>query len=197
MKSIDTLTHLISRLPGIGPRQARRIVFFLLREDDNFLSSFGDEIKGLKKNIKICKESFAYFYSEDSNESLHPIMQDASRENTLMVVEKDTDLESVEKSHLYHGRYFVLGGNLPVVSKDPEKAIRINELKSFIKKYKPTEIILALNANPEGDNTANYLQNELASFGVKISVLGRGFSTGTEIEYSDKETLNSALSNRG
>lgn len=196
MKSIETLTHLISKLPGIGPRQARRIVFYLLSEDDTFLSSLSDEIGGLKKHIKRCKESFAYFYSEDSNEELHPIARDSSRENALMVIEKDTDLESIEKSGLYHGKYFVLGGNLPVVSKEPEKTVRIVELKSYIERNKPSEIILALNANPEGDNTASYLQNELNSFGIKISILGRGFSTGTEIEYSDKETLNSALMNR-
>lgn len=197
MKSIENLTHLISKLPGIGPRQARRMVYFLLTQDDSFLSSLSGEIKNLKQHIKMCSESFAYFYSEDPQESLHPVMRDKTRDkNLLMVVEKDTDLESVEKSHLFHGLYFVLGGNLPVVEKDPQNRIRLKELKNFIEKYSPKEIILAMNANPEGDNTADFLRNELSDIDANITILGRGFSTGTEIEYSDKETLGSALANR-
>ena len=197
MKSIENLTHLISKLPGIGPRQARRIVYFLLTQDDHFNSAVTDELKGLKKHIKICSDSFAYYYSEDPQESLHPVMRDKTRDkNLLMVVEKDTDLESLEKTHLFHGFYFVLGGNLPVVEKDPQNRIRLKELKNFIKKYSPKEIILAMNANPEGDNTADFLRNELSAVEANITILGRGFSTGTEIEYSDKETLGSALANR-
>ena len=197
MRSIENLTHLISKLPGIGPRQARRIVYFLLTQDDAYLSSLSDEIKGLKQHIKICSDSFAYFYSEDPQESLHPVMRDKTRnKNLLMVVEKDTDLESIEKTHLFHGFYFVLGGNLPVVEKDPQNRIRLKELKNFVEKHSPKEIILAMNANPEGDNTADFLRNELSGVGANITILGRGFSTGTEIEYSDKETLGSALANR-
>lgn len=197
MKSIENLTHLISKLPGIGPRQARRIVHHLLNQEQSYLSSLSEELKTLKEHIKICSESFAYFYSEDPQEALHPIMRDSSRDKSvLMVVEKDTDLESVEKSHLYDGLYFVLGGNLPVVEKNPEKRIRLNQLKTFIKKHEPKEIILAMNANPEGDNTADFLKQNLSDTGATVSILGRGFSTGTEIEYSDKETLGSALQNR-
>ena len=195
VQSIENLTHLISKLPGIGPRQAKRIVYFLLSEDQDYLSSLSDEIKTLKKHVKICQESFAYFHSEDPKETLHPIMREGTRDKELlMIVEKDTDLESVEKSGLYHGRYFVLGGNLPVVEKDPQNRIRLKELKDYLKKHKPKEVILAMNANPEGDNTADFLKGELEV--PKISILGRGFSTGTEIEYSDKETLSSALRNR-
>lgn len=197
MQSIENLTHLISKLPGISPRQARRVVYFLLTQDQHYLSSLSEEIKTLKQHIKMCSESFAYFYSNDPNEILHPIMRDASRDNTLlMVVEKDTDLESVEKSHLYNGLYFVLGGNLPVVEKEPEKRIRLDQLKQFIHKHQPQEIILAMNANPEGDNTTTFLKEQLRDTEATISILGRGFSTGTEIEYSDKETLGSALKNR-
>ena len=197
MKSIENLTHLISKLPGIGPRQARRIVYFLLTQEDTFLSSLSDEVRNLKRHIKLCSESFAYFYSENPHELLHPVMRDQTRDKKiLMVVEKDTDLESVEKTHLFHGLYFVLGGNLPVVEKDPQKRIRLKELKNFIKKHSPKEIILAMNANPEGDNTADFLRNELFDIDANITILGRGFSTGTEIEYSDKETLESALANR-
>ncbi len=197
IQSIESLAHLLSKLPGIGPRQAKRIVYFLLTQDEGYLSSLSEEIKTLKKHIKICSESFAYFYSEDPAETLHPIMRDSLRNaKILMVVERDTDLESIEKTHLFNGHYFVLGGNLPVVEKDPQARIRLRELKVFVEKHQPKEIILAMNANPEGDNTATFLKNELEPLGAAISTLGRGFSTGTEIEYSDKETLENALKNR-
>ena len=197
MKSVESLTHLISKFPGIGPRQARRIVYFLLKQDTSFLSSLSGEIQNLKNTIKICTESCAYFYSDSKKDTLHPVMRDKTRDtDLLLVVEKDTDLETIEKSGLYHGRYFVLGGSLPIVEKEPQKRIRINELKAFIRKHKPKEIITALNANPEGDNTAAFLKRELTALGVTVSILGRGFSTGTEVEYSDKETLGSALLNR-
>ena len=196
MHSIETLSQLISRFPGIGPRQAKRIVYSLLTQDDIYLSSLSDEIRDLKKHIKQCVECYAYFYSNDPAEMTHPIMRDSSRDiKTLMVVEKDSDLETMEKSHLYNGLYFVLGGSLPVVEKDPQKKIRLRELESFVLKYNPTEIIIAMNATPEGDNTADFLKEKLEGKAT-LSILGRGLSTGTEIEYSDKETLDNALRNR-
>ncbi len=197
MQSIESLTQLISQFPGIGPRQAKRVVYALLSKEDYYLNSLAEEIKNLKSHVRLCTESYAYFYSHDTTETLHPIVKDATRNNDLlMVLEKDTDLEAMEKSHLYHGLYFILGGNLPVVEKDPQKRIRLSELKRRIEKQVPKEIIIAMNATPEGDNTADFLKKELDSFNIKLTILGRGLSTGTEIEYSDKETLENALNNR-
>ena len=120
-----------------------------------------------------------------------------------MVVEKDSDLESVRKSRVYHGRYFVLGGLVPIVEKNTKNMVRINELVDQIKtqaKLGLKEIILAFSLNPQGDHTDFYVRNQIKEMtkthDIKISSLGRGLSTGTELEYSDNDTIKNALKNR-
>lgn len=121
-----------------------------------------------------------------------------------MIVSHDVDLEHIEKSGVYKGTYFVLGGTVPILAPNPEERIRSRELLSLIKnrteKNILKEIILAMNVTPEGENTEQHLTQLLTPIAtqhsIKISHLGRGISTGTEIEYSDKETLKNALQNR-
>jgi len=117
-----------------------------------------------------------------------------------MVVPRDADFEVVEKSGSYNGYYFVLGGTVPILEKEPEKRVRIKELEVRIKNDKNIkEIILAMNANLDGENTAEYLKNELSPHlesSVLITVLGRGLSTGSELEYADPETLKNAFLHR-
>lgn len=119
----------------------------------------------------------------------------------LMVVEKDSDLESVKKSRVYHGKYFILGGLVPVVEKNTKNKVRIEELKNRISLDKELkEIILAFSLSPQGDHTDSYIRTELKDAveksKIKISSLGKGLSTGTELEYSDNDTLKNALKNR-
>lgn len=118
-----------------------------------------------------------------------------------MVVAQDVDLENMEKSHAYEGYYFVLGGTVPILEKEPEKKIRIRELfKKIEQSPELKEIILAMNLTADGENTEDYLKSSLSELAskkaIKISILGRGLSTGTELEYSDSETLKNALKNR-
>ncbi len=119
----------------------------------------------------------------------------------LMVVEKDTDLESIEKSRVYAGKYFVLGGLVPIVEKSTPSRVRINELiKSITERKNLREVILAFSISPQGDHTDFYvrgqIQNMVDKQSIKISSLGRGLSTGTELEYSDNDTIKNALKNR-
>ena len=115
----------------------------------------------------------------------------------LMVVPRDIDLESVERSGSYKGHYFVLGGALPILEKEPEKKIRIIELETKVKRSPELkELVLAMNANNDGEHTADYIKEKLSSAGLVISILGRGLSTGTELEYADPETLKSAFLHR-
>ena len=123
---------------------------------------------------------------------------------TLLVVEKDTDFESVKRSGNYAGKYFILGGTIPVLTIDPASKIRINELVTRIRKggvLGLKEVILALSSNPESDFTREYIIKILTpvanEIGIIITSLGRGLSTGTELEYSDRDTLHHALKNRG
>ena len=116
-----------------------------------------------------------------------------------MIIPRDTDLDAVEKSRSFRGIYFVLGGALPILEKEPEKRIRIYELKSRMEtegsKFK--EIILAMNANTEGENTSDFLRQELAPLTTSsFSLLGKGLSTGAELEYADPDTLKNALLHR-
>lgn len=114
-----------------------------------------------------------------------------------MIVPRDADFEVIERSGSYKGRYFVLGGSLPILEKEPEKRIRINELKSKITREPDIkEMILAMNANAEGENTADFIKEMFKDSGFVISELGRGLSTGSELEYVDSDTLKNALLHR-
>ena len=120
-----------------------------------------------------------------------------------MIVSRDIDLENVEKSHPFSGKYFVLGGLVPILDKNPEQRIRLKELLALVSRMSDKglkEIILGLDANSEAEYTANILKSSLSpiteKYSIKISELGRGLSTGTELEYSDPETIKNALKNR-
>lgn len=198
MNSMEKLAELFEKFPGVGKRQAKRFVYFLLRKNSGYSSELSSAILNLKKNIRLCEESFQFFYSE-IGQTLSPIARDENRDDSkIMIVEKDSDLENIERMGVYSGKYFVLGGSIPVLSKEPTQYIRETELLKIIEKKKDIlgEIILALSVNPQGENTLEYLQKKLEGFGIKISILGRGLSTGTELEYSDKDTFLSAFENR-
>lgn len=202
--NIEKLASLFEKFPGVGKRQAKRFVYYLLRRNSSYSKDLTEAIKNLKENIRVCQESFQYFYSENKGETLSPIARSSGRDRSVMlVVEKDSDLENLEAMNAYNGLYFVLGGSIPVLAKNPEDYIRINELLNIIKKKIDTgelkEIILGLSVNPQGEHTLEFLKDKLSKFekeGLKISVLGRGLSTGTELEYSDKETFESAFKGR-
>lgn len=122
----------------------------------------------------------------------------------LLVVSRDVDYENIEKSRSFVGKYFVLGGNIPILEKEPESKIRSRELVALVearaKNKTLKEVILALNVTPEGENTEMFLKKSLTplseKYAFKISELGRGLSTGLELEYSDAETIKNALLNR-
>lgn len=200
MNSFTKLQELFGSFPGIGPRQAKRFVYFLLRKDERFVSDLARAIEEVKKHVRLCEKSFQYFYSENE-QRLSPIARDPNRDTSLlMVIERDSDLEAIEKSGTYNGHYFVLGGTIPVLEKVPQKFIREKELLRIvdekIKNEGLSEIILAMNATPESDHTAEYIASLLKDKNITISTLGRGLSTGTELEYSDSNTIKNALENR-
>lgn len=191
------------KFPGIGTRQAKRFVYFLLSQDPYYVDMLAREIATLKKNIVQCTACFR-FYPRIGEGTVCSVCIDDADSATLMVVEKDTDFESVRRSGSYAGRYFILGGTIPVLEKDPASKIRLHELLTRVEGGAAdglSEIILALSANPEGDFTRDYVLKALTplstQLGITITTLGRGLSTGTELEYSDGDTLRHALKNRG
>lgn len=199
---IDDLANSFMKFPGIGRRQAKRFAYFIIQANPAFSSKLASQILSVQKHVKLDPISYQYFYSDNPQEKYSPITLDTSRDpGLLMIVEKDVDIESLEKSRAYHGYYFVLGGLAPMLDTELESTIRVKELiKRIEEKADIKEIIFALAANPEGDRTTNLIKQKIAPlkerFSFKVSQLGRGFSTGTEVEYSDPDTLASALENR-
>ena len=204
MDSIHKLTKIFSEFPGIGPRQAKRFVYFLLSRNEAYLNELIDLVKEIKKNIKLCQECFRYFPKDTHNSTLCDVCRNPNRSNNvLMVVSRDVVFENIEKSHSFDGKYFVLGGTVPILDKSPETKIRLRDFLTKIENKSQKglkEIILGLNANPDGEYTGQFITEALASLinkhDLKISRLGRGLSTGTELEYSDSDTIKSALENR-
>jgi recombination protein RecR len=204
MNSIDKLIKIFSEFPGIGPKQARRFVYFLINRSDSYIDELKNEITELKKSVVSCADCKRYFLAKRYDQVLCPICLDKTRDiNILMVVSRDIDLENVEKGHSFNGKYFVLGGLVPILDKNPEQRIRLKELLALVSRMSDKglkEIILGLDANSEAEYTGNILKSSLSSliekYLIKISELGRGLSTGTELEYSDPETIKNALKNR-
>ena len=199
MDIIDKLSEIFKEFPGIGERQARRFVYFLMAKNGAYTDNLTKLIQDLKKEVAQCKECFRFFILRDppKDGQVCEICAEPNLDATLMVVEKDSDLESVRKSGIYRGKYFVLGGLVPIVEKNTKRQVRIEELKQKAESNKQLkEIILAFSLNPHGEHTDQYIRGELKNLGVKISSLGRGLSTGTELEYSDNDTLKNALKNR-
>ncbi len=205
MNSLNKLEQLFSEFPGIGPRQAKRFVYYLLTRSGATLEEFSKLVLSLKQEISLCKSCFRYFPKDAAISPECAVCRDKNRDtSSLMIVSRDVDFENIEKTHSFSGKYFILGGGVPILEKEPDKRIRSRELlQEVAKRAKESgliEIILALNLNPEGENTASYVRKILeplsTQFSLKISTLGRGLSTGTELEYSDSDTIKNALKNR-
>ena len=218
MDNLHRLEELFGKFPGIGPRQARRFVYYLLSKSPAYIKDFTELIEQVKKSTSECNQCHRIFVNKsDLKSKMCSVCADSSRDqSTLMVVARDSDFETVEKSGAYKGLYFILGGTVPVLDKEPEKRIRLKQLLERVSEKTgkmsagknlsnaPTkEIILSLNTTPDGEHTADIvkdalgkmLDNSALSHG-KVSVLGRGLSTGAELEYVDGETIKNALINR-
>lgn len=204
MNSFEKLVKIFEEFPGIGPRQARRFVYFLLSRREDYLSGMVESLQTLKKEIGRCDQCYRYFSKQKQGASVCAICSDESRDSeTLMVVAKDTDLLAIERSGFFKGYFFVLGGIIPVLEKAPESRVRASELLQAIKNRSKNglkEIILALSATNEGENTTlfleDYLREEISKNNIKLTHLGRGLSTGSELEYADKDTIKAALENK-
>jgi len=197
MDKIDELAQALARLPGIGPRQGKRFVFYLLSAPAAERTKLAELILALGKNVRQCPECLRFYNGTTALVCNH--CSDAKRDDSqLMLVEKDQDLAAIERAGTYKGRYFVLGGVLTLSGKG---AIREKELLRTIEKRLKNnlkEVVLACSATSEGEHTADHIRILLAPYRdhLTLSTLGRGLATGSELEYSDAETLRAALTNR-
>lgn len=201
MDTLKKLQELFKRFPGIGERQAMRFAYFLATADRGYTQTLIETIESLKLNIKRCSRCFAL--SEKIINGKCAICSDPkANKNQLLLIEKDADRERFIKSKTYTGTYFVLGGLAPAIENDVSSHIRTKELLDLVSSEISlglNEIILALSATPDGERTNALLKvqlNKKFEDKIKITVLGKGLSTGTEIEYSDADTLSNALQSR-
>jgi recombination protein RecR len=203
MNPIDKLTEHFKEFPGIGERQAKRFVYFLLHKNPSYVKELGDKIQDLKNDIHQCPSCFLFFQSKQ--DQLCDTCSNSKTDRTsLLIVEKDADYENIKRSKNYNGIYFILGGLVPIVTKETPNYVRTKELLRNIdnqsKNNSLKEVIIALSLNPQGEHTDMYLRELLIPlqkiYNLNIVSLGRGLSTGTELEYSDSETIKNALRNR-
>lgn len=201
--TFERLAELLARFPGVGPRQAKRFVYFLLGASESSARELTESILALKKKFSQCEQCFRHF-ERGNKEPVCNLCTDPVRDHSmLMIVARDIDLENVKKSGTYAGGFFVLGGTVPVLGDRETKRLRTAELREMLQSERGAliqEVIIALPANPDGDITAGFVRSELEDVikkkNVVCTVLGRGLSTGTELEYSDADTIRNALKNR-
>jgi len=194
-QTIQKLIDLFSKFPTIGPKTAARFVYYLIGLKKEEVQEITGTIAELKKNIKTCAYCFKPF---EATGHLCEICGNPGRDKSMLcVVEKEPDLNSIEKTKKYRGRYFILGGTISRLRKTEIEKLRIKDLVLRVKRGQDTkEIILAINPTAEGESTTLYLERLLKPFGKKITRLGRGLPIGGELEYADEETLTSALEGR-
>jgi recombination protein RecR len=189
---IANLIREFSKLPGIGPKSAQRLVYYLLRNPDEEAKTLAEAISTLKEKIKLCSVCFNI---TDCDPCL--ICRDRERDHSkICVVEKPSDILPLERVGKYKGVYHVLHGAVNPSQGIEPRQLKINELLSRLQDGSVTEVILATNPNREGETTALYLHRVLSPLGIRISRLARGLSFGSELEYADDMTLAQALENR-
>lgn len=199
MKRVDSLSELFRQLPGIGARQSRRFVLALRARPKDFAERLAHDILHLHDDVRLCASCYRL---HDDSVPLCRICGNSGRDHhTLCVVSRDTDVDAIERSGAYHGVYFVLGGSIPLLEKRVEERVRIQELVGRLSSSPVSEIIFALDATTEGEHTEDIVRGALSDLvherSISLSRLGRGLSTGSELEYADPKTVSSAMRGRG
>ncbi len=195
------LTELLRELPGIGPRQARRLAHWLLTRERAWVEELARTLLAARREVGTCGDCMRLFPAHEGAERCDLCANDRRDAHTLLIVEKDVDLENIERTGAYRGRYFVLGGSASPLDREPERKVRLHELTARLTRDPGiTEVICALSATTEGEDTATLIADRLNGVlterGTKLTHLGRGLSTGTELEYVDADTMKNALRGR-
>ncbi|GIK66574.1 MAG: recombination protein RecR [Chloroflexota bacterium] len=191
--SVTKLIEAFSRLPGIGPKTASRLTYYLLRAPDNITLSLAEALNDLKSKTRYC--STCHNITEDD-----PCMvcKNEKRDRaTVVVVEDPLDVVAVERTGSFNGLYHVLHGAISPVEGIGPDDLRIKELVVRVQTQGIVEVIIATNPNMEGEATAMYIKQKLAPLGIKITRLARGLPSGGDLEYVDTVTLLRALQGRG
>jgi len=187
----DLITQL-SSLPGIGPKSAQRIAFYLLDADAEDVNALANSIIRAKQTVKFCQVCF-----NATEDEICRICRDPRRDRTkICVVEESKDIVAIERTREFRGLYHVLGGAISPIDNRGPADLHIRELVRRLEDGTVTEIILATNPNTEGEVTATYLSRLLSPLGVQISRLASGLPVGGDLEYADEITLGRAFEGR-
>jgi len=191
---IQKLINALERLPGIGPKSASRLAFFLLRAPDDIAQDLSESLSGLKEKVAFCQECFNI---TEAGRARCEVCENPKRDPGLIcVVEEALDVVALERVGAYNGKYHVLHGVLsPIEGVGPED-IKVTPLLSRVALGGVREVILATNPSMEGDATALYLRQQLQPYGVQVTRLARGLPVGGDLEYADQNTILRALSGR-
>jgi recombination protein RecR len=191
-ESVGKLIQELNKLPGVGPKSAQRIAYYLLRADEMQNQALAEAILQVKQKNTLCKICLNV-----SEVDVCPICGTESRDKSkICVVEQPQDILALEHTHKYHGLYHVLHGALSPGDGIRPEDLHINELLERLKTGAITEIILATNTNLEGEQTALYLHHLISPLGIRVTRLARGLPFGSELEYADDITLSRALEGR-
>jgi len=186
---IDHLVRLISKLPGLGLRSARRIVLHLLKKKEKEMLVLSDEIKDVAERVKFC----VICGNMDTSEECY-ICKDEKRDvSTICVVENVGDLWAIERSGVFSGKYHVLGGVLSALDNIGPDDLKIGQLVQRAKSEKIKEVILANSATVDGQTTAHYIADQLSSTDIILSRLAQGLPMGGELDFLDDGTITQAL----
>ncbi len=193
-ESIQNLINSLERLPGIGPKSASRLAFYLLRAADDVSQDLAAALTNLKSKTAFCQDCFNI---TEAGRELCDICASPKRDGSVIcVVEEALDVLALERTAGYQGKYHVLQGVLsPIEGVGPDD-LKIKQLIARVARGGIKEIILATNPSMEGDATALYLRQQLESLGVRVTRLARGLPMGGDLEYADQNTLLRALSGR-
>ncbi len=190
--AIGRLVQEFSKLPGIGPKSAQRIVFYLLRNSDDKTKSLAEALTSLKQRVNLCSVCCNVTESDPC-----PICRNPQRDiSKVCIVEQPQDILALEHTGAYKGLYHVLHGAISPTEGVGVDNIRIKELLVRFQNGTVKEVILATNTNMEGEQTAMYLSRVITPLGIKVTRLARGLPFGTELEYADDVTLTRALEGR-
>ena len=192
INEIEELIKLISRLPGLGPKSAKRIILKLINERDELLKPMTKSLAQVYKNVSRCNSCGAL---KSNSAGCSNCENNINKFNKICVVENIADQWSIENSSIYKGYFHILGGTISSSGHRKEDLL-INSLVERVKKDKIEEVIIATSATVEGQTTAYYIQDSLKKINVKVSKLAQGLPVGGEIENLDDGTLFSAFKNR-
>ena len=203
MNNLDKLIQHFEKFPGVGARQAKRFAFHILTQAEDESKDLSELIANLKGSVVECASCHRFFPTAGVETMCSICTSQNRNHHKLLVVTQDSDIQAIERAGVYDGLYFVFGGTVPLLNSKENNKLRGSALKATVEerlKEGLVEVTLGFAVNPDGENTARFVESIIGEMlkerDIKTTYLGRGLSTGSELEYADPETIKNAFQNR-